>query len=87
MPSFTAADTKEAIRLTKSSIDNGPDGMRILHLKKHAHGAINYLTIFSHSYLDIALFAATGKKAILANLTSDAFPAATSKIDNGSSKK
>ena len=43
-PSFTPADTKEAIRLAKSSTANGPDGMSTLHLKKLAQGAINYLT-------------------------------------------
>ena len=43
-PSFTPANTKEAIRLAKSSIASGPDGMNTLHLKKLAHGAINYLT-------------------------------------------
>ena len=43
-PSFTPADTKEAIRLVKSSTAIGPDGMTSLHLKKLAHGAINYLT-------------------------------------------
>ena len=43
-PSFTPADTKEAIWLTKSSTAIGPDGMSTLHLKKLAQGAINYLT-------------------------------------------
>ena len=43
-PSFTPADTKEAIRLAKSSTAIGPDGMSNLHLKKLAQGAINYLT-------------------------------------------
>ena len=43
-PSFTPADAKEAIRLAKSSTAIGPDGMSILHLKKLAQGAINYLT-------------------------------------------
>ena len=43
-PSFTPADTKEAIRLAKSPTAIGPDGMSTLHLKKIAHGAINYLT-------------------------------------------
>ena len=44
MPSFTPADTKEAIRLAKSPSAIGRDGMSTLHLKKLAHGAINYLT-------------------------------------------
>ena len=43
MPSFTPAETKEAIRLAKSSTDIGPFGMSTLHLKKFAQGAINYL--------------------------------------------
>ena len=43
-PYFTPADRKEAIRLAKSSTAIGPDGMRTLHLKKLAQGAINYLT-------------------------------------------
>ena len=42
-PSFTPADTKEAIRFAKSSTAIGPDGMSTLHLKKLAQGAINYL--------------------------------------------
>ena len=44
MPSFTPADTKEAIRLAKSSTAIGSDGMSTLHLKKLAQGVINYLT-------------------------------------------
>ena len=49
--SFTPADTKEAIRLDKSSTANGPDGMSTLLLMKHAQGAINYLTsIFNLSF-------------------------------------
>ena len=43
-PSFSPADTKEAIRLAKSSTAIGPERMSTLHLKKLAHGAINYLT-------------------------------------------
>ena len=43
-PSFTPADTKEAIRLAKSSTAIGPDRMSTLNLKKLAQGAINYLT-------------------------------------------
>ena len=43
-PSFTPADTKEVIRLAKSSTDIGPDGMSTLHLKNLDQGAINYLT-------------------------------------------
>ena len=43
-PSFTPADTKEAIRLAKSSTAIGPNGMSTLHLKKLTQGAINYLT-------------------------------------------
>ena len=43
-PSFTPADTKEAIRLAKSSRAIGPDGMSTLQLKKLAHGSINHLT-------------------------------------------
>ena len=42
--SFTPADTKEAIRLAKSSTAIGLDEMSTLHLKKLAQGAINYLT-------------------------------------------
>ena len=44
-PSFTPADTKEAIRLPKSSTAIGPEGMSTLHLKKLIQGAIDYLTI------------------------------------------
>ena len=43
-PSFTPVDTKEAIRLAKSSTAIGPDGMCTLHLNRLAYGAINYLT-------------------------------------------
>ena len=47
---FTPADTKEVLRLCKSSTANGPDGMSNLHIKKLAQGAINYLTnIYNHS--------------------------------------
>ena len=41
---FSPADTKEAIRLAKSSTAIGPVGMSNLHLRKVAQGAINYLT-------------------------------------------
>ena len=43
-PSYTSADTKEAIRLDNSSSAIGTDGMSTLHLKTLVHGAINYLT-------------------------------------------
>ena len=43
-PTFSPADTKEVIRLAKSSTAIGPDRMSTLHLKKLAQGAINYLT-------------------------------------------
>ena len=43
-PSFTPADTRETIRLAKSPMAIGADGMSTLHLKKLAQGAINYLT-------------------------------------------
>ena len=43
-PSFTPADSKEAIRLAKSSTAIGPDWMSTLHLTKLAQGAIDYLT-------------------------------------------
>ena len=43
-PSFTPADTKEAIRLSKSSTAIGPDGMSTLHLKKLVQRPINCLT-------------------------------------------
>ena len=43
-PSFTPVDTKYAILVAKSNTAIGPDGMSTLHLKKFAHGAINYLT-------------------------------------------
>ena len=42
--SFTPADTKEAIRLAKSSTAIRPGGMSTLHLKKLTQSAINYLT-------------------------------------------
>ena len=42
-PSFSPADTKEAIRLAKSSTAIGPDGMSTLHLKKLDQGVINNL--------------------------------------------
>ena len=48
-PSFTPADTKEAIRLPKSSTAIGPDVMSTLHLEKLAQGAINYPNIFNMS--------------------------------------
>ena len=49
-PSFTPAETKEAIRLAKSSTAIGPDGVSTRLLKKLAHGAINYQTkIFNPS--------------------------------------
>ena len=49
------ADTKEAIRLVKSSTAIRPDGMSTLQFKKLAQGAINYLTnIFN-------LFISTGQ--------------------------
>ena len=41
---FTPADTKEAIQPAKSIKAIGPDKMSTIHLKKLAHGAINYLT-------------------------------------------
>ena len=45
MPSFSPADTNEAIRLARSSTAILPDSsMSILHLKKFAQDAINYLT-------------------------------------------
>ena len=43
-PSFTPADTKEAIQLAKSSTAIETDGMSTLQLKKLAHGTIIYLT-------------------------------------------
>ena len=43
-PSFTPAETKQVIRLAKSSTAIRPDRMSTLHLKKLAQGAINYLT-------------------------------------------
>ena len=43
-PSFTPADTKEAIRLAKSHTAIGLDEMSTFRLKKLAQGAINYLT-------------------------------------------
>ena len=43
-PPFSPADTKEAIRLAKSSTAIGPNGMSTFYLKKLAQGAINYLT-------------------------------------------
>ena len=53
-PSFTPDDTKEAIRLAKSSSNIGPDEMSTLHLKKLALGAINNLTnIVNLNYADI----------------------------------
>ena len=51
-PYFTPDDTKETIRLAKSSMAIGPDGMINLHLRKLAQGAINYLiNIFKLSIL------------------------------------
>ena len=43
-PSVSPADTKEAIRLAKSTTAIGPDGLSTLHIKKLAQGAVNYLT-------------------------------------------
>ena len=52
-PSFTPADTKEAIRLDKSSTAIGPEGMSTVHLKKLDQGAINYFTnIFNLNWTD-----------------------------------
>ena len=42
-PSFTHTDTKEAIRLAKSTTQIGTDGMSTLHLKNLVHGVISYL--------------------------------------------
>ena len=42
--SFMPADTKETIGLVKSFTAIVQDGVSTLHLKKHDHGAINYLT-------------------------------------------
>ena len=43
-PSFTPADTKEAVRLAKSFTAIGTDGMSTLHLMKLAQNAVNYTT-------------------------------------------
>ena len=42
--SFTPADTKEVIRLAKSSTTIGPDGMSTIHLKKLAQSGTNHHT-------------------------------------------
>ena len=43
-PSFTPANTKEAIQLAKSSTAIEPDRMSTQYLKRLDHGAINYFT-------------------------------------------
>ena len=56
-PSFTPADTKEAIRLTKSSTAIGPDGMSNLHLKNSfmVPSTISQSSSICQSQLDIYL--------------------------------
>ena len=53
---FHACDSKEAIRMAKSSTAIGPDGMSTIYLKKLVHIAINYLNDIFH------LSISTGRK-------------------------
>ena len=64
-PSFSSADTKEAIRLAKSSTGIGPDWMSTLHLKKLAQGAINYLTNIFNLSISTGRIAEIWHKAII----------------------
>ena len=64
-PSFTPADTKEAIRLAKSSTAIGPDGMCTLHLKKLVQGAINYLINISNLSISTGQIPEIWHKAII----------------------
>ena len=64
-PSFSPADTKEAIRLAKSSTAIGPDGMSTIHLKKLAQGAINYLTNIFNLSISTGQIPAKWYKAII----------------------
>ena len=65
MPSFTSDDTIEAIKLAKSSTAIGPDGMFTLHLKKLAHGAINYLTNIFNLSISTGQIPEIWRKAII----------------------
>ena len=59
-PSFWPADTKEAIRLAKSSTAIGPIGISTLHLKNLAQGAISYfINIFNLNWTDTRSMAIT----------------------------
>ena len=51
-PSVTPANTKEAIRLAKSSTAIGPDGISTFRLKKLAQCAINYLQSVNLNWTD-----------------------------------
>ena len=64
-PSFTPADTNEAIRLAKSSTAIGPNGMSTLHLKKLAHGAINCLTNIFNLSISTGQMPEVWRKAIV----------------------
>ena len=64
-PSFTLGDTKDANRLAKSSTAIGPNGMSFLHLKKLAHGAIDYLTNISNLSISTGQIPEVQHKAII----------------------
>ena len=64
-PSFTPADANEAIRLAKSSTVIGPYGISILHLKKIAQGAINYLKIIFNLSISTGQIPEIWHKAII----------------------
>ena len=68
MPSFSPAGTKEAIRLAKLSTAIGPDGMRTPHLRKHAQGAINYLTNILNLSISTGLIPQEWHKAVIISI-------------------
>ena len=64
-PTFMLVDTKEAIRLAKSSTAIKLDWMSTLNLKKLAHGAINYLTNIFNLSISIGQISEIWHKAII----------------------
>ena len=64
-PSFTPADTMEAMRLAKSSTANGTDEMSTLHHKKLTQGAINHFTKILHLIISTGQISEIWHKAII----------------------
>ena len=64
-PSFTPADTKEAIRYAKSSTAIALEGISILNLKKLAQGVINYLNIIFNLSISTGQIPEIWHKAII----------------------